>query len=161
MAGSEGKADGAGETGFDLRGLIENSLLEWEDHLAAVAVAGGCNLRCPFCHSWRYVPGLSELAPLDPEDLFRLLKRQRGWIDGVVFTGGEPTLQPGLAGLIRRARSLGARIKLHTNGSRPGVVAELLREGLLDCLSLDHKAPLDHRFLAAAGSGGEGGDELL
>jgi pyruvate formate lyase activating enzyme len=146
--------------GFDLRGLIPNSLLEWEDHVAAVAVAGGCDFRCPFCHSWRYVVGLADLAPLDPEELFRLLERQRGWIDGVVFTGGEPTLQPGLAGLIRRARGLGARIKLHSNGSRPGVARELLRQGLLDCLALDYKAPPDRRFFAAAGLGPEPSDPL-
>ncbi|MDR2391562.1 MAG: anaerobic ribonucleoside-triphosphate reductase activating protein [Planctomycetota bacterium] len=140
-----------GNAGFDLRGLIANSLLEWEDHVAAVAVAGGCNLRCPFCHSWRYVTGLADLRPLDAEELFRLLERQSGWIDGVVFTGGEPTLQPGLAGMMRRARALGARIKLHTNGSRPGVVRKLLREGLLDLLALDYKAPLDGRLAAATG----------
>jgi pyruvate formate lyase activating enzyme len=141
--------EGAG--GFDLRGFIPNSLLEWEDHVAAVAVTGGCNLRCPFCHSWRYVSGLDGLPRLDPEKLFATLSRQRDWVDGVVFTGGEPTLQPGLAGMIRRARGLGARVKLHTNGCRPGVVRDLLEEGLLDCLALDYKAPLDGRFFAAAG----------
>ncbi len=136
---------------FDLRGVIENSLLEWEDNLAAVAVAGGCNLRCPFCHSWRYVTGLADLERLDPEQLFRLLERQRGWIDGVVFTGGEPTLQPGLPDMLRRTREYGVRIKLHTNGTRPAVIRKLLDEGLLDCLALDYKAPLDERFFAAAG----------
>ena len=146
---------------FDLRGLIENSLLEWEDRLAAVAVAGGCNLRCPFCHSWRYVTGLSGLAPRNPDDIISLLERQRGWIDGVVFTGGEPTLQPGLAESIRRVRGYGVRVKLHTNGTRPGTVAELLRDGLLDCLALDYKAPLDDRFLTATGTSGDAGRKLL
>lgn len=136
---------------FDLRGFIENSLLEWEGNLSAVAIVGGCNLRCPYCHSWRYVTGLGDLQRLNPEVLFDLLKRQRGWIDGIVFTGGEPTLQPGLAGMIRRAREYGVRVKLHTNGARPGVVAALLEEKLLDCLALDYKAPLDDRFFAAAG----------
>ncbi len=138
-------------SGFDLRGLIENSLLEWENHVAAVAIAGGCNLRCPFCHSWRYVTGLDELERLDPELLFRLLARQKGWIDGVVFTGGEPTLQPDLADMIRKTREYGVKIKLHTNGTRPEVIRGLLDEGLLDCLALDYKAPLDERFFAAAG----------
>jgi pyruvate formate lyase activating enzyme len=136
---------------FDLRGLIENSLLEWENNVAAVAVAGGCDLRCPYCHSWRYVTGLGDLRRLDPDDLFRLLDRQRGWIDGVVFTGGEPTLQPGLRDYVARAREYGVKTKLHTNGSRPEVVAGLLGEGLLDCLSLDCKAPLDERLGPATG----------
>ena len=136
---------------FDLRGFIENSLLEWENRVAAVVIAGGCNLRCPYCHSWRYVTGLDDLQRLDPEMVFDLLKRQKGWIDGVVFTGGEPTLQPGLADMIRRAREYDVEVKLHTNGTRPEVVAALLEEGLLDCLALDYKAPLDERFFAVAG----------
>ncbi|MDR1613029.1 MAG: anaerobic ribonucleoside-triphosphate reductase activating protein [Planctomycetota bacterium] len=136
---------------FDLRGLIENSLLEWDDHVAAVAVAGGCDLRCPYCHSWRYVTGLADLGRLDPDDLLRLLARQRGWIDGVVFTGGEPTLQPGLRDLIAKTRDYGVRTKLHTNGTRPAVVGALLDEKLLDCLALDYKAPLDGRLFAASG----------
>lgn len=142
---------------FDMRGFIENSLLEWENKVAAVVVAGGCNLRCPFCHSWRYVTGVNDLRELDPEVVFTLLERQKGWIDGVVFTGGEPTLQPGLAEMMRRVRDYGVEIKLHTNGCRPGVVAELLGEGLIDCLALDYKAPLDHRFYAAAGVPPESG----
>lgn len=148
-----------GGVDFDLRGFIENSLLEWENHLSAVVIAGGCNLRCPYCHSWRYVTGLDDLERLDPQAVFDLLERQRGWIDGVVFTGGEPTLQPGLADMIRRVREYGARVKLHTNGARPGVVARLLDEGLLDCLALDYKAPLDGRYFAAAGV--EAGQPLL
>lgn len=135
---------------FDMRGFIENSLLEWENHVASVVVAGGCNLRCPFCHSWRYVTGLKDLERLDPEQVFSLLERQRGWIDGVVFTGGEPTLQPGLPELIRRTRDYGVKIKLHTNGSRPDVVERLLEEELLDCLAMDYKAPLDSRFFTAS-----------
>lgn len=139
---------------FDLRGVIGNSLLEWEDHLSLVVIAGGCNLRCPYCHSWRYVTGLDGLERIDPEVVFRLLERQSEWIDGVVFTGGEPTLQPGLAGMIRRVREFGARVKLHTNGSRPDVVSALLADGLLDCLALDYKAPLDGEFYAEAGVSG-------
>ncbi|MCD8350600.1 MAG: anaerobic ribonucleoside-triphosphate reductase activating protein [Planctomycetaceae bacterium] len=142
---------------FDLRGFIENSLLEWENNVAAVVVAGGCNLRCPFCHSWRYVTGLDDLHPLDLEAVFDLLDRQRGWIDGVVVTGGEPTLQPGLAPLLRRLREYGVKTKLHTNGTRPEVVEALLQEGLLDCLALDYKSPLDDRFYPASGLAGDNG----
>lgn len=136
---------------FDLRGFIDTSLLEWENNVAAVVIAGGCNLRCPYCHSWRYVTGLQDLERLDSQIVFDLLQRQRGWIDGVVFTGGEPTLQPGLEEMIRRCRGYDVKIKLHTNGTRPDVVEMLLDEGLLDCLALDYKAPLDTRYFAVSG----------
>lgn len=136
---------------FDLRGFIDTSLLEWENNVATVVIAGGCNLRCPYCHSWRYVTGLQDLERLDPQIVFDLLQRQRGWIDGVVFTGGEPTLQPGLEKMIRRCRGYDVKIKLHTNGTRPEVVESLLAEELLDCIALDYKAPFGSRFYDTAG----------
>lgn len=140
----------AGGIGYDLRGLLKNSLIEWEDHIAAVAVSAGCNWRCPYCHSWRYVTGADELQAIDPEALFVLLEDQKGWIDGVVFSGGEPTLQPDLPEMIRRVKEMGVAVKLHSNGSKPEVIEALLQENVLDCLSLDFKAPLDERLLAVA-----------
>lgn len=141
---------------FDMRGLIENSLLEWEDNLATVAVAGGCNWRCPYCHSWRYVTGLADMPPRELDDLFGLLERQKDWIDGVVFSGGEPTLQPGLEDVVGRVKKLGFKVKLHTNGTRPEVIRRLVDGGQLDCLSLDFKAPLDERLFPAAGIAADG-----
>lgn len=136
---------------FDLRGLIDNSLLEWEGKLAAVAIAGGCNLRCPYCHSWRYVTGLADLQPIPLARLFALLERQRDWLDGVVVTGGEPTLQLGVADLLRWIRDTGLPVKLHSNGTRPDRVRELLDEGLLHTLALDFKSPPGTRFAAVSG----------
>lgn len=144
-------ADDGNGPGFDLRAIIANSLLEWEEHVAAVAVAGGCNWRCPFCHSWRFVTGLADLEPVPLDDWYALLARQEGWIDGAVFSGGEPTLQPGLEEVIRKTREYGVKIKLHTNGSRPEVIERLLGERLIDCLALDFKSPLDGRLAGTAG----------
>lgn len=142
---------GPEDIAFDLRGLIDNSLLEWEGRLAAVAIAGGCNLHCPYCHSWRYVTGLADLQPVPLARLFDLLGRQRDWLDGVVVTGGEPTLQPGLIALLRRIRDAGLPVKVHSNGTRPGVVREALAEELVHTLALDFKSPLDVRFAAVSG----------
>jgi pyruvate formate lyase activating enzyme len=63
-------------------------------------------------------------------------------LDGVVITGGEPTLQPeGLLAFLQRARGMGYLCKLDTNGSRPAVVADLLEHHLLDYVALDIKMP--------------------
>jgi pyruvate formate lyase activating enzyme len=139
-------------TAFDLRGLVVDSLLEWEGRVSVVAVAGGCNWRCPFCHGWRYVTGLADLPRLSVSALWALLDdpEARGWRDGVVVSGGEPTLQPGLAELCRGVKARGLAVKLHTNGSRPDALEALLAEGLLDCVALDFKAPLDGRLARAA-----------
>lgn len=136
---------------FDLRGVLTNSLLEWEDRIAAVAVTGGCPWRCVYCHSWRYVTGLSKIAPLPLHTLWDTLERQDGWLDGVVVSGGEPTIQPGLADVLAEIKARGLAVKLHTNGTRPDVVARLLADGLVNTLALDLKAPPDERLARVVG----------
>ena len=64
-------------------------------------------------------------------------------LEGVTITGGEPTLESGLADLCRAAKSLGYPVKLDTNGSRPKVLRQLLDLNLVDFVAMDIKAPLD------------------
>ncbi len=75
--------------------------------------------------------------------VFDVLHRRRNELDGLVITGGEPTIQEDLARFLHEVRRLGLAIKLDTNGSRPGVIRRLLEEGLLDYIAMDIKAPLD------------------
>lgn len=130
----------------DIRGLITNSLVEWEGRVAAVVFTAGCNWRCPYCHGWRFVTEANTLKPFDPQAVFDLLKDQGGWLDGVVISGGEPTLQPGLIDFVRDLKATGTAVKLETNGTGPAVLRQLLDENLLDCVALDYKAPLDERL---------------
>jgi len=69
------------------------------------------------------------------------LRTRTGRLDGLVITGGEPTVQEDLADFLRRVRRIGYRIKIDTNGSRPEVLARLISEGLVDFVSMDVKAP--------------------
>lgn len=77
------------------------------------------------------------------DSLVAFLKKRRGLLEGVVISGGEPTLQPRLKPFIRAIRRLGFRIKLDTNGSRPEVLLSLLEEELLDYVAMDVKTSLD------------------
>jgi pyruvate formate lyase activating enzyme len=81
------------------------------------------------------------MPTLPEEEVWDFLSRRVGLINGVVATGGEPTLQAGLAPFLRRVRELGLDVKLDTNGYRPDVLAALLDEGLVDYVALDVKAP--------------------
>ena len=72
-----------------------------------------------------------------------LLRERKGWIDGVVVTGGEPLLHANLRPLLTVLRAEGVGIKLDTNGTSPDALAELIDEGLIDFVSMDVKAPLD------------------
>ena len=134
-----------------IRGFIENSLLDWEGKIAALVFLSGCNFRCPYCHA-RHL-----LAPDDFDEAIPVeavlwnLRQQRGWIDGVVISGGEPTLQPQLLDLIRTLRDEGVLVKLDTNGSRPDVLGKLLEYGVLDYVAMDVKAPLNGKYSEVAG----------
>jgi pyruvate formate lyase activating enzyme len=118
------------------------SLSDFPGHAAAIVFTQGCNFRCPFCHN----PSLWPAIPGDPpvetaEAVLSFLADRRGLLRGVVITGGEPTLQAGLANFLEGVKRLGLGVKLDTNGSRPEVIAELLSGGLVDYVAMDVKAP--------------------
>ena len=73
------------------------------------------------------------------EALVAFLEKRKGILDGVVITGGEPTLQPDLPQLLEKIRGLGYRIKLDTNGGRPEVLRQLVEAGLVDYVAMDIK----------------------
>jgi len=79
-----------------------------------------------------------------------IVKREK-FIDGLVITGGEPTLQPDLPDYIRRIKSLGFLVKLDTNGSSPKMLKELISQKLVDYIAMDIKAPLDERYHKVTG----------
>ncbi|MBI5125319.1 MAG: anaerobic ribonucleoside-triphosphate reductase activating protein [Planctomycetes bacterium] len=135
-----------------IKGFIETSLIEWEGMLASILFLPGCNFRCSYCHSPHLVYSSEDMETIPLEAIMESLRKRRGWIDGVVISGGEPTLQKGLKGLIGQLKALGLKVKLDTNGSNPSVLAELLEEGLLDCIAMDVKAPLrEEEYGKAAG----------
>jgi len=134
-----------------IRGFIESTLLDWEGRLASVIFLPGCNFRCPFCHARDLVEPLPSDEEIPLEAVLLNLRHQRGWIDGVVICGGEPTIHPDLIDLIEILRAEGVGIKLDTNGSRPQALERLLALGALDYVAMDVKAPLNTRYQRAAG----------
>ncbi|MGI6087406.1 MAG: anaerobic ribonucleoside-triphosphate reductase activating protein [Kiritimatiellia bacterium] len=124
-------------------GFQSVSLSDFPGRPAAILFAQGCNYRCPFCHNARLLPLQSD-GCFDDDTAMALLQRQHKLIDGVVFSGGEPTLQPDIVDVIRRVRNeLSLSVKLDTNGSHPEVLRTLLDAGLLDYIAMDVKAPWD------------------
>lgn len=119
------------------------SLSDDPGRVSALVFVVGCNLRCPYCHNQELV--LPELAAQSPtvaaEAVLAKLRERNGFLDGVVVSGGEPTLQPDLGSFLASVREAGLRVKLDTNGSRPEVLAALLGRGLVDYVAMDVKAP--------------------
>ena len=121
-------------------GYIPSSFIDWEGHVSAVLFFRGCNFRCPFCHNGSMVMG--QLPVLNEELIVEHIRSRKDFLDGVVISGGEPTLDPHrLKVLLSRFKDMGLPIKLDTNGSNPIVIEELLSRRLVDAIAMDVKAP--------------------
>lgn len=123
------------------KGWVRTSLIDFPERLAAVLFTGGCNFRCPMCHNAALVLQPQALPNIPATTLWDFLERRRGQLEGLVITGGEPTLDAALPAFLRQARALGYALKLDTNGSCPEVLAALLEAQLLDFIAMDVKAP--------------------
>lgn len=127
---------------FIIGGLKKTSLLDYPEKISAIVFTQGCNFRCGYCHN----PGLlknSENGSLSIESFFEFLKTRQGKLDGVVITGGEPTLQPDLKPFIQRVKELGFFVKLDTNGCNPDIIEDLINKKIVDYIAMDIKAPLE------------------
>ena len=103
----------------------------------------GCNLRCGYCHNRSLIDETAAHEFVEPWEVLNLLIRRRGLLDGLVITGGEPTLQDGLAGFCEQVHAAGFLVKLDTNGTRPSILSELIGDHLVDFVALDVKAPFE------------------
>ena len=121
-------------------GLQKNSLVDYPGKLSSVIFFSGCNFDCPYCHNPELARGCpTRPADLTPSNISDFLAQRRGFLDGVVVSGGEPTLQNDLADFCRMIKAFGYPVKLDTNGSRPQVLAQLIDEKLVDYIAMDLK----------------------
>ncbi|MDR0590434.1 MAG: anaerobic ribonucleoside-triphosphate reductase activating protein [Puniceicoccales bacterium] len=118
-------------------GIQRFSSIDFPGHLAAVVFTVGCNLRCPFCHNAELVTG--SIDAMAEGDVLEFLSGRRRQLEGVVISGGEPTLQRDLPNFIEKVRRLGFRVKLDTNGTRPDILEDLMGRGVLDFIAMDVK----------------------
>jgi len=124
-----------------IKGLQKCSMVDYPGKISAVVFTPGCNMNCHYCHNRALLSEDADRGLTAPGEVEAFLARRSGVLDGVVITGGEPTLQSGLREFIERVREFGYPVKLDTNGTRPGVLLELIDEGLVDYVAMDVKAP--------------------
>jgi len=139
-------------------GLTPLSTSDWPGKLAATVFCQGCGWACPYCHNaalrtfgagarpWAEVPAW--------------LETRQGLLEAVVFSGGEPLLQPGLGDAMRQVREFGFEVGLHTSGMDPLALARVLP--LCHWVGLDLKAPQSAyaRITGAPGSAGTARESL-
>lgn len=122
-----------------IAGLTKLSTVDYPGKLCAVVFVPGCNMRCWYCHNRALFSGPVPLIP--QQEALGYLKRRANLLEGVVLTGGEPTLRPDLAAFAAQCKAFGYSVKLDTNGTQPRVLESLLRRKLLDYVAMDVKAP--------------------
>lgn len=133
-------------------GVVPFSATDYPGMLSAVIFVQGCPWRCGYCHN-PHLQTRGESAAHRWADVSNLLKRRRGLLDAVVFSGGEPCTDPALPLAIHEAKAWGFKVGLHTAGIYPRRLAEVLP--LLDWVGLDIKTDLTH-YPAITGISGSG-----
>lgn len=132
-----------GGENMKIGGLLKFSLIDYPGKMAAVIFTQGCNFRCPYCHNSELVDPESFRDPIAENEVLDFLEKRIGQIEGLVITGGEPTLQKDLIDFLKKVKHIGYPVKLDTNGSNPDVLREILRLNLVDYIAMDIKAPLE------------------
>ncbi|MCK5838151.1 MAG: 4Fe-4S cluster-binding domain-containing protein, partial [Desulfobacula sp.] len=108
-------------------GFQKNSLIDFPKTIACIIFTQGCNFICPYCHNPDLVAGPRKEAGssikggtgtlCDEQEIFNFLEKRKGFLEGVVITGGEPTLQKDLIAFCRKVKDMGYRLKLDSNGT--------------------------------------------
>ncbi|MDK9718632.1 MAG: anaerobic ribonucleoside-triphosphate reductase activating protein [Trichlorobacter sp.] len=137
---------------LNIGGLTPFTTIDYPGKLAAVIFCQGCSWRCSYCHN-QHLLTTGQRGEIAWEEVLVLLEQRQGLLDAVVFSGGEPTLQPSLPDALVAVRQLGFLTGLHTGGSFPDRLAACLPH--LDWVGMDLKAPFDcyDKITGLTGSG--------
>lgn len=140
-----------------ISGIAKSSLVDYPGLVSCVLFVPGCNYDCFYCHNRSLIDGTHEI--LSPSFIQEYLRKRVGLLDGIVISGGEPTLQPNLLSFLEEVKKLGYKLKLDTNGSSPDIIQLLLKNGLIDYYAVDYKAP-SYRYREICGPLAEASDVL-
>lgn len=137
------ETQGCGSLSKDLivDGWVKVSLIDFPGSICSTLFFSGCNLRCRYCHNPQMALGQGPFEEVKWDTVEEFLKDGKGILDGVCFSGGEPTLRPNLYSMAFGVKRLGFKVKVDTNGTMPENLFPLIRDGLLDYAAVDVKGP--------------------
>lgn len=122
-----------------IAGFQKITLLDYPEKTAAMIFTQGCTFACPFCHNPELIVAPEGVEFISEEEVLDYLKKKKNMLDGLVITGGEPTIHKDLIDFIKKVKALGVSVKLDTNGTSPETVEHLLSEKLADYFAMDLK----------------------
>lgn len=140
-------------------GVVSLSTVDYPDYISSVIFLQGCGWRCKYCHNQHLQPiELSHSLPW--EDILELLRSRRGFVDAVVFSGGEPLIQEALPDAIMEVKNMGFMIGLHTAGAVPEMLAKVAP--MTDWIGFDVKNDLkDYELITGVPNSGKTALESL
>ena len=122
-------------------GFEKLTLMDYPGKVACVVYTIGCNMRCPYCHNPELVDETVETRYTEKK-ILDFLQKRKGMLEGIVITGGEPTLHEDLLPFMKKVKALGFSVKLDSNGTHPEVIRKAINEGVVDYIAMDIKSPL-------------------
>lgn len=122
-----------------IAGIRKTSLIDYPGHIATVVFTQGCNFHCPYCHNAELISEDRDIEYMDMNYFWDFLDKRFDLLDGVVITGGEPTLQPDILEFAGKIKENNLKVKLDTNGSNFMVIKKLIDDGLVDYIAVDIK----------------------
>ena len=125
-----------------IAGIEKCSFVDYEKHISCVVFTQGCNMNCFYCHNKELIPCHSDKELIQEKEIFQFLEKRMKYLDAVVISGGEPTMQQGLEEFIKNIKKMGFKVKLDTNGSNPHIIENLVSKKLIDYVAMDIKAPI-------------------
>jgi pyruvate formate lyase activating enzyme len=132
-------------------GIQKNSFIDYPGKISCVLFTPGCNFACPYCHNPELAKGNPSIS-LPETDILDFLKSRQGFLEGVVITGGEPTIHDDIESVCKNIKESGYPVKLDTNGSNPSAIKNLIDKGLVDYVAMDIKTdPALYFFFAKDG----------
>lgn len=126
-----------------IHGIQKLTLVDFPHFTSCILFSGGCNFRCPFCQNSSLVLDPRSQPIIGEDEIFSFLQKRKKMLEGVVITGGEPTLNGDLLLFMEKIKALGYKIKLDTNGYKPDVLQRAIEMGVVDYVAMDIKTSLD------------------
>jgi pyruvate formate lyase activating enzyme len=126
-----------------IKGLQKTSLIDFQPYTSCVVFLAGCNFRCGFCQNPNLIVEIDKTPTISQDEFFGFLEKRKKWLDGVVITGGEPSLYDDLPEFIRKIKDLGYKVKFDSNGTNPKMIKELIGDKLIDYVAMDIKGSLE------------------
>ncbi len=128
---------------LEIKGLHKTTLIDYPDKVACTIFLPRCNFRCGFCYNKDLVVDYDSMPTMTEEKVLDFLKERKKWLDGVVFTGAEPTLHKELPAFIKKVKEIGYLVKVDTNGTSPERLNWLIDKKLVDYIAMDIKGALE------------------